>query len=103
MQDEILFSLTDQRPLNIMYVPITYTGGRGIRRIFPFDLVRTSLGKLALFAQFKTGVSENGGTGRKNGLRLYLVSQIKSAQADRFSRRFVNPYGNTVLSKIKEG
>jgi len=86
-----------------MYVPITYAGGRGIRRIFPYDLVKTSLGKLALFAQFKTGVSENGGTGLKNGLRLYLVSQIKSAQADRRSRRFINPYGSTVLTKINEG
>lgn len=87
-----------------MYVPITYTGGRGIRRIFPYDIVRTSTGKLAIFAQYKTGTSRNGGTGLKNGLRLYLVSQIKSAQADRRSRRFINPYGATVLSKnIKEG
>lgn len=78
-----------------MYVPITYTGGKGIRRVHPYDLVITSRGNLAIFAKYVTGVSRNG----KIGVRLYLINQIKSAQADRRSRRFINPYGATVLSK----
>ena len=84
-----------------MYTPVTYSGGRGIRRIHPYDLVITSRGNLAIFARFVTGESRNGGTGLRKGLRLYLVNQIKSAQADRRSRRFINPYASTVLSKVK--
>ena len=78
-----------------MYVPITYTGGKGIRRIHPYDLVITTRGNLAIFGKFVTGTSRSG----KVGVRLYLINQIRNAQADRRSRRFINPYASTVLSK----
>lgn len=80
-----------------MYVPTTYTGGKGIRRVHPYDLKLTSKGNLAIIGKFVTGVSRNGGTGYPKGLRIYLVSAIKSAQADRRSRRFVNPWAATSL------